>query len=175
MTPETSIADVILHPVRIRIVQQLGGRDLTTAELRDAIPDVSQPTLYRHVAALIDAGVLAVAKERKVRGTTERTLTLGDRMAHVPEAELQAMSDLQLRSAFLTFLGDLAGRFDRFADQEAPGARGFLGFGSVPLYVDEAALEQLQAGLATLIAPYTTEQGEGRRRVGLSMIVIPED
>jgi DNA-binding transcriptional ArsR family regulator len=175
VTPETSIADVILHPVRIRIVQQLGGRDLTTAELRDAIPDVSQPTLYRHVAALIDAGVLAVAKERKVRGTTERTLTLGDRMAHVPEAELRAMSDLQLRSAFLTFLGDLAGRFDRFADQEAPGARGFLGFGSVPLYVDEVALEQLQAGLATLIAPYTTEQGEGRRRVGLSMIVIPED
>lgn len=175
MTPDTSIADVVLHPVRIRIVQQLGGRDLTTAELRDAIPDVSQPTLYRHVAALIDAGVLAVSKERKVRGTIERTLTLGDRMAHVPEAELQAMSDLQLRSAFLTFLGDVAGRFDRFADQDAPGSRGFLGFGSVPLYVDDAALETLQAGLAALLEPYTTDQGEGRRRVSLSTVLIPED
>ncbi|MDF2558966.1 MAG: transcriptional regulator [Microbacterium sp.] len=174
MTPESSIADVVLHPVRIRIVQQLGGRDLTTAELRDAIPDVSQPTLYRHVAALIDAGVLAVSKERKVRGTIERTLTLGDRMAHVPEAEMQAMSDLQLRSAFLTFLGDVAGRFDRFADQDAPGARGFLGFGSVPLYVDDAALETLQAGIATLLEPYTTDHGEGRRRVSLSTVLIPE-
>lgn len=174
MTPETSLADVVLHPVRIRIVQQLGGRDLTTGELRDAIPDVSQPTLYRHVAALIDAGILAVAKERRIRGTVERTLTLGARMAHVPEAELQAMSDVQLRSAFLTFLGDVAGRFDRFVEQDSPDARGFLGFGTVPLYVDEAALETIQAGLTELLEPYTADAGDGRRRVSLSTVLVPE-
>lgn len=175
MTPEASIADVVLHPVRIRIVQQLGGRDLTTAELRDAIPDVSQPTLYRHVAALIDAGILAVAKERRIRGTVERTLTLGERMAHVEATELQAMSDLQLRSAFLTFLGDLAGRFDRFVDQDAPGSRGFVGFGTMPLYVDDAALEAIQQGLTALLEPYSTDTGEGRRRVSLSTVLVPEE
>lgn len=174
MTPESSIADVVLHPVRLRIVQQLGGRDLTTAELRDAIPDVSQPTLYRHVAALIDAGVLAVASERRVRGTTERTLTLGERMAHVPADELRAMSDLQLRSAFLTFLGDLAGRFDRFADQDSPDARSFVGFGTMPLYVDAAALEEIQGQLMALLEPYTTDTIAGRRRVSLSTILVPE-
>lgn len=175
MTPESSIADVVLHPVRLRIVQQLGGRDLTTGELRDAIPDVSQPTLYRHVAALIDAGILAVAKERRVRGTTERTLTLGERMAHVSADELRTMSDLQLRSAFLTFLGDLAGRFDRFVDQDAPDSLSFVGFGTMPLYVDDAALEEIQRGLKALLEPYTTDTVEGRRRVSLSTVLVPED
>ena len=174
MISEPPIADVVLHPVRIRIIQQLGGRDLTTAELRDTMPEVSQPTLYRHVAALIEAGLIAVAKERRVRGTVERTLTLGARMAHVPAAELHAMDDVQLRSAFLTFLGDLAGRFDRFVEEDAPGARGFVGFGSMPLYVDDDALAAIQQGLTALLEPYIADTGDGRRRVTLSTVLVPE-
>ena len=103
MEPElddSSIADVVMHPVRLRIIQQLGGRSLTTAQLRAALPDVTQATLYRHVATLVDAGILSIVEERRVRGAVERTLALGDRMAHVDQAGLRAMSDAQLRSAF---------------------------------------------------------------------------
>ena len=96
---DSSIADVVMHPVRLRIIQQLGGRSLTTAQLRAALPDVTQATLYRHVATLVDSGILSVVEERKVRGAVERTLALGDRMAHVDQTELRAMSDAQLRSA----------------------------------------------------------------------------
>ena len=42
---DSSIADVVMHPVRLRIIQQLGGRSLTTAQLRAALPDVTQATL----------------------------------------------------------------------------------------------------------------------------------
>lgn len=83
MDSEPSIADIVLHPVRLRIVQQLGGRQLTTAALREELPDITQATLYRHVAALIAAQIVTVVDERRVRGTIERTLALGERMAHV--------------------------------------------------------------------------------------------
>jgi hypothetical protein len=44
-------ADLLLHPVRLRIVQAfLGDRALTTGDLRAELPDVPPASLYRHVA-----------------------------------------------------------------------------------------------------------------------------
>ncbi|WP_239525531.1 MULTISPECIES: helix-turn-helix domain-containing protein [unclassified Microbacterium] len=172
---DSSIADVVMHPVRLRIIQQLGGRNVTTAQLRAALPDVTQATLYRHVATLVDAGILSIVEERRVRGAVERTLALGDRMAHVDQAELRAMSDAQLRSAFLAFLGDLSADFDRFVDSEDEILRDFVGFGRVPLYVDAAGLAAIQAGLSELLAPYLSETRDaGRRRVSLATVLVPE-
>ena len=172
---DSSIADVVMHPVRLRIIQQLGGRSLTTAQLRAALPDVTQATLYRHVATLVDFGILSVVEERKVRGAVERTLALGERMAHVDQTELRAMSDAQLRSAFLAFLGDLSADFDRFVDSEDATLRDFVGFGRVPLYVDATDLAALQAGLSELLAPYLSETRDaGRRRVSLATVLVPE-
>lgn len=69
--------DLLLHPVRLRIIQAfLGDRALTTTELRAELPDVAPATLYRQVARLVGAGVLGVVAERRVRGATERTYVL---------------------------------------------------------------------------------------------------
>ena len=171
---DSSIAEVVMHPVRLRIIQQLGGRSLTTAQLRAALPDVTQATLYRHVATLVDSGILSVVEERKVRGAVERTLALGDRMAHVGQAELRAMSAAQLRSAFLAFLGDVSADFDRFVNGEDAELRDFVGFGRVPLYVDAGDLAAIQAGLSELLAPYLAERDDGQRRVSLATVLIPE-
>src|SRR3712207_9495280 len=66
-------ADLLLHPVRLRIVQAfLGDRTLTTADLRTELTDVPAATLYRHVGVLAEAGVLVVVGERGVRRAAER-------------------------------------------------------------------------------------------------------
>jgi DNA-binding transcriptional ArsR family regulator len=175
MPEPSNLAEVILHPVRLRIVQQLGGRNLTTTELRTALPDVSQATLYRHIAALIDAGVVAVADERRVRGAVERTLTLGDRMAHVDAPELHAMQSGELRQSFLTFLAQLGRDFDRFVDaDDSVVLRGYLGFGQVPLYVTADDLAALQQGLSELITPLLADDGTGKQRVMLSTTLVPD-
>lgn len=67
-------ADLLLHPVRMRILQALFDADpLTTAQLRDRLPDIPAATMYRHIAVLADAGVLEVVDEKRVRGTVERS------------------------------------------------------------------------------------------------------
>ncbi|QTX04951.1 helix-turn-helix domain-containing protein [Agromyces archimandritae] len=174
MSDEPALADVVLHPVRLRIIQQLGGRDRTTAQLRDALPDIAQATLYRHVAALLDAGVVTVVDERRSRGGVERTLALGERMAAVDQAELLAMGGAQLRTAFLNFLGDITGDFDRFLGADTEQSRELVGFARTPLYVNTEDLAAIQAGLAELLAPYLTERADGRRRVNLATILLPE-
>ena len=68
-------ADLLLHPVRLRIVQAfLGDRALTTAQLAAELGDVPHASLYRHVSLLAKAGVLHVVAERRVRAVVEHTL-----------------------------------------------------------------------------------------------------
>lgn len=174
MSDQPPLADVVLHPVRLRIIQQLGGRHRTTSQLRDALPDVAQATLYRHVAALLDAGIVAVVDERRSRGAIERTLALGERMAAVDQAELLTMSSAQLRAAFLTFLGDVTGDFDRFLAADTEQARELVGFARTPLHVNTEDLAVIQRGLAELLAPYLAERDDGRQRVNLATILLPD-
>src|ERR1700761_6113480 len=95
-------ADLLLHPVRLRIVQAfLGDRALTTGDLRAELPDVAPATLYRHVARLVDAGVLAVVAERRVRAATERTYVLRVPAATIGPDELEHMSAEDHRQAFM--------------------------------------------------------------------------
>lgn len=49
MTADSDVARLIGHPVRLRVIIALGGRTLTTKQLAEALPDVAQATLYRHV------------------------------------------------------------------------------------------------------------------------------
>lgn len=170
----SAIVETVTHPVRLRIIQQIGGRSLTTAQLREALPEVTQATLYRHVSALLEAGMLAVVEERKVRGAVERTLALGEQMAHVDQEGLRAMSDAQLRSAFLVFLGQLAGDLDRVIDSDDAGLREVLGFGRGAVYADVEDLAAIQAGLEKLLAPYRQDHGEGKPRLGLATVLLPE-
>src|SRR4051812_46661509 len=116
----TTTADLLLHPVRLRIVQALlGGRELTTAQLQQELPDVSVATAYRQVSTLLAAGVLQVAGERKVRGATERSYALVADRTSVSLDDVRRMSPAEHRGAFLTFLASLAADFDRYLEGES--------------------------------------------------------
>jgi len=68
-------ADILLHPVRMKIVRTLMGHNkegLTPLEMTKRIQDVSQATLYRHIQKLAEANIILVLKEEKVRSVTEK-------------------------------------------------------------------------------------------------------
>ena len=103
-------ADLLLHPVRLRIVEAfLGDRALTTSALAAELADVPAASLYRHVARLVNAGVLAVVAERRVRGALERTYVLRLSAATVGLDEVDAMSADEHRQAFMAFVAGLLG------------------------------------------------------------------
>ncbi|MHB1809030.1 MAG: helix-turn-helix domain-containing protein, partial [Solirubrobacteraceae bacterium] len=108
-------ADVLLHPVRLRIWQAfLGDRALTTTELRNELPDVPPASLYRHIALLVEHGVLAVAAERRVRGAVERTHILRAAASSIGDDELSRMSKEEHEGAFRAYLAGLFADFERY-------------------------------------------------------------
>ena len=53
-------ADLLLHPIRLRILVGLLGRPMTAQQLGEVLEDVPQATLYRQLNKLAQAGVLEV-------------------------------------------------------------------------------------------------------------------
>ena len=50
------VEDLLLHPVRMRILLSLAGHELTSREISSRLPDVAHATLYRHIGKLEKAG-----------------------------------------------------------------------------------------------------------------------
>ena len=123
--------ELLLHPVRLRIIHAMsGGRALTTSQLRARMPDVSKATMYRHVSLLADGGILEVDGEQRVGGTIERRYRL--RQPHpVVDAEAAATASLEdYRRAFAVAMAALLGEFNAYLDRghadPAADAVGFL-------------------------------------------------
>lgn len=61
-------AEVLMHPVRMKISQVLmrnKEHGMTPLEMVKIIEDVPQATLYRHIQAMLDAGIIRVINEKK--------------------------------------------------------------------------------------------------------------
>jgi hypothetical protein len=172
----TPVSDLLLHPIRWRIVQRVLGREVTTTDLKRDLPDVPSTSLYRHVAVLIDAGFLTVVRERKVRGTTERTLSLDQtKVGRIDEREARAMTPEQHRQAFLMMLTRLAADFDRAVERGDLETRlPQLGYSQLALYVAPEDLDAIREGINAVIEPHLTE-APGKDRVTLSLIALPDD
>jgi DNA-binding transcriptional ArsR family regulator len=171
-----SSAELLLHPVRFRIVQALlGGLELTTAQLGEALPGVAATTLYRHVALLADAGVLQVARERRVRGIAERTYRLNVEAASVGPDDARTMTAEEHRQAFTTFVAALLGDFDRYLDREnADLGEDLVGYRQAALHLTDdemrAFLDDYRAMLARWLG---LPPAPGRTRRLIASVVMP--
>lgn len=169
-------ADLLLHPVRLRILQAfLGDRALTTAGLRSELPDVPPASLYRHVARLVDAGVLSIVSQRRVRGALERTYVLRVAAGSINLDELERMSREDHRQAFMAFVAGLLGDFDRYLSREDIDLlRDGVGFRMAGIWLDDAELAELLRELTRVIQPrLANAPTAGRRRRILGNVLLP--
>jgi AcrR family transcriptional regulator len=168
-------AELLLHPVRLRIIGAfLGDRKLTTADLRAELPDVPPTSLYRHLGHLIDAGVLDVVAERRVRGTVERTYVFRAAPPISP-ADLASWTPDDHRRAFCGYVAALLADFDRYLDQKHIDLRrDGTGYRMVGLWMTDQELNELTQGFLSLLQPYMANPATpDRRRRILRTIVLP--
>ena len=71
------IAEVVMNPIRQRIFQYFLLHETgTVKELKKALSDVPNASLYRHIKILADHSVLIVVGENRIRGTVESVYQL---------------------------------------------------------------------------------------------------
>ena len=141
-------ADLILHPIRARIIVEVSGRRITAKELSESMPEIPMTTLYRHINALTEGGILAVVEENQIRGTVERVYALDREATDLTPEELSQMNRADYEQLFTLYVTSLLGDFLRYLDSREPEnidlvADG-LKFGKVQLHLTEAEFEALQ-------------------------------
>ncbi|USX53159.1 helix-turn-helix domain-containing protein [Lentzea sp. HUAS12] len=170
--------DLLLHPVRLRIVQALlDGHPSTTTQLRERLPEIAPATMYRHVAVLADAGVLEVLQEKRVRGIMERTYRLRWDRAQLDESGRAAMTPDDHRRAFTAFTGSLLAEFGQYLarDPADPVADGVTYQQAAVWLTDEEHAELLAELRAAVTARTGRSPGEGRTRRMVSLVAMPAE
>ncbi|MEV7802943.1 helix-turn-helix domain-containing protein [Microbispora sp. NPDC088329] len=169
------VMEVLAHPVRLRVVQALaGGRVLTTAQLCERISDVHKATVYRHVGALADAGVLEVDGEHRVRGAVERRYRLRERVVIGTEV-VAAMSPDDHRRTFATAMAALISEFDAYLGLDgADPVADEVGYRQHVLWLSPGErAEMIEELRAVIVARMRHGPAQDRRRHLLSPILFP--
>src|SRR5215469_7758325 len=170
-------ADLLLHPVRLRIIRAfLGDRALTTSQLAAELDDVPAGSLYRHVALLTEAGVLQVVAERRVRGAVERTYTLRLFAAQIQPGEAAAMTAEQHMQAFTAYVAGMLADADRYlASSPADPVRDGASYRMAAMWLTDAEFAEFGRDVVAVFGPrLANAPGKGRRRRVVYTVVLPE-
>ena len=169
-------AEILLHPVRLRIMLAVASEQLTTSAISQRLPDVAQATLYRHVAALVDAGLLQVVAERRVRGGVERTYATVAEAAHLGPVSVAEMSADDVQRGLILFVGSLIEVFGRYLEHpHAKPAEDAVGYRQVALWLDAGERAELVERLRTAIGSFVGNKASAdRQRVLLNTIIVPD-
>lgn len=168
----------------MRVILALAGRGpMAASELLERMPDVPQATLYRHLNALRQGGIVAVADEphaageRRTRGAVERRFALQPGAASLSPADLaNATPDDHLRW-FASFVAGLVGAFGRYVASGVPDlVRDGVGYREVILHLSDAELASMSAALNAALMPFVANQpASGRTARLLATILLPAD
>ena len=169
--------DLLLHPIRIRIVMALTGTPLTPTQIGATIDDVPLTSLYRHINALAEGGILAVVEERPIRGAVEKVYALIDGAARVRPDEMPPLSADEHMRYFMVFLTSLLQDFSQYlANRDPSGPPPDTSYTKIALSLSPDEYHALTEQMRDLATRYTGAEENGtRKRYTFGFISIPEE
>jgi DNA-binding transcriptional ArsR family regulator len=113
---DKSTIDLIIHPVRLRIMGLLGRCKLTTQQISDALPDTPRSSIYRHLRLLLEGGLIDVAETRLVNGIEEKVYVLKVAPRITDPADMAGLSHEEHLRYFTVFLTELLHGYAEYLD-----------------------------------------------------------
>ena len=171
-------ADVILHPIRMRIIQTfISGQRLTVQQIADKLPDIPQATLYRHLNRLLKANVIEVVEENPIRGAVEKVYALPENAGMISPDEIANWTKDDHMDSFIKFMSIVLADFERYVNQEQfDFVKDGAGYQQISFYAtDEEYVEfigELNHAVAKVLS---NKESNGRRRRTLATIVTTEN
>jgi hypothetical protein len=166
MIMKKSKADLMLHPVRMKIIQLLAsGNNYTSQQMGEMLPDVPQATLYRHINLLVTAGLLRVVETNQVENG-----------ASLSPEDLNHATREDHMNYFMSFLSGIIGDFGKYLSQERIDfLKDGVGYRQAQFYMSDAEFDEFVKSLREIFgkaAPNTP--APGRRLRSVTSIFIPE-
>ena len=173
--------DLVIHPIRYRIIVEISGARMTAKDLAKAMPDIPQATLYRHINALVEGGIISVVAENPVRGTVERVYAIEDNAVNLSPEDIQDMTKEDYERAatvfFTSFLGDVARYLDSKGEGKIDPYTDGMSISKVQLHLTDEEFEVMNQQICDLMlaAMQNEPSPERKRRIFAYMFIPTED
>ena len=163
----TTKFELILHPVRLQIVTTMAAQQMTAQELSKLLC-IPNTTLYRHINALVDGGILEIVEETQKRGTVEKLYAI----AAPPSLSAEDMKGMQKRDyeqAFMMYITTLISDMQRYLDSK-PDDTAFdiladgVDLSKVRLLLSDDEFKQLNTQIFDLMLAAVENQPDGKRK-----------
>lgn len=166
---ENNIYDIMMNPVRMRIIQTVGAvESITATEVCLKINDIPRTTVYRHISILINADVLIVVNERKIRGSIERTIAL-----NIEQLSKHNTTD-NIPQQALRFLMNTYSKFEKyFSKERKTPSNNVIFFNNTVLMMDDQEFNLFLSELQALLLKYQFDVKHGRKLRDISIISSP--
>ena len=165
------LMEVIMNPTRQRIVQFLIIHEQgSTMEMRKELQDIPPASLYRHIKMLLDAGLIEIKKEERIRGAVEKTYQIArNQDSEIKHQDIGAM--------FHTGLISLMASFQKyFAQSDHDPVKDMLSFStSTIMMTDEEFIDFLMKLGAIFGEAIKNPPGNGRKPRRMTMISSPNE
>jgi len=171
-----SKANLLLHPVRLRILSELAGKQLSPRHLAQALPDIAQASLYRHIGLLVENQILEVVGERVVNGATERTYAITQGGMRLTPDDLHGLPVEEHLRVFNVYVGTLIESFVESLNGRDPddALRDGLSYNRVTIHLSDAEIVQFRAELTSVIERvWSNPPAPNRKSYTLASVVIP--
>jgi DNA-binding transcriptional ArsR family regulator len=172
----TSKATLITHPVRARILTALMGRSLTTQQIIALLPDVPQPSIYRHVRILAENRIIEAVEEVRVNGALVKVYGSVKGQTHIHGEDISDATQADHLRYFTTFLNTLADSFRLSLEQqgETPNAEWIHAFMDL-LHLSPEEHIQFAHALNEFLQPWRDKAPDAsRRRFVFTHIMMPD-
>ena len=170
--------ELILHPIRMRILMALARQPLTPGQIATDLTDVPLTSLYRHLNALTQAGMLMIVEERPVRGTVEKVYQLVEGAGRLSPEELNALTNEDHLRYFMVFISSILQDFSQVLEkhQDTTLSPQDVFYSKVSLLLTEAERETLSEQVRALLLPYLGRtDDEHRKRYIFALMGIAEN
>ena len=168
---KVSDIEVSLNPIRIRALVLLSQNgQMSTAQLKEEMPDIPQATLYRHINALVKSNLIKVVQENRVRGSIERIYSVNNEvnMADPTDDEILLIG----YKLILSMMGELA-NYSKLDDRDAK--KDMLAFQAAPLYLSDEEFMNFMTEIGPIFQKYFENKPEdGRVLRNIYTVVIPK-
>ncbi|MFO7682268.1 MAG: helix-turn-helix domain-containing protein [Chloroflexota bacterium] len=171
--------ELILHPVRFRILQTIDGGALTTQEISEHLADIPKSSIYRQLKILLEGDMISVSETKVVNGIQEKTYQLSqkpylgpDDMAalsaedHIHYFTIYVMNVLREFSDYVQRSEVEKGSIDMLADR--------VGYTEAAIYANRSELDDLLMELnAAIMKLVKNGPGNGRSKHKFAIITHP--
>ncbi len=168
--------NLLLHPVRMRIILAAAGRQVTAQQLANELRDIPQATLYRNINLLAASGMLNVVQERKVHNTVEKTYALPDKSLMLSGEDLKDAEPEDYFRPVVEYFGLLLSYYARYLQRgDVNLERDHVLFQMTPIYLSAGEARELRQAVRDLLLPHVKNgPSPERQRLILGMISFPD-